>query len=31
MGSDALRGAWQAAGVTDPGTIDVLDAVPVDV
>jgi quinol monooxygenase YgiN len=31
MGSEALRGAWQAAGVTDPGSIDVLDAVPVDV
>jgi quinol monooxygenase YgiN len=29
--SDALRAAWQEAGVTDPGTKDVLDAVPVDV
>jgi len=31
MGSEALRNAWQEAGVTDPGTIDVLDAVPVEV
>ena len=31
MGSEALRSAWQEAGVTDPGTVDVLDAVPVDV
>lgn len=31
MGSEALRNAWQEAGVTDPGSRDVLDAVPVDV
>ncbi|WP_433167147.1 antibiotic biosynthesis monooxygenase family protein [Kribbella sp. CA-247076] len=31
MKSDALRAAWQEAGVTDPGTKDVLDAVSVDV
>lgn len=29
MGSEALREAWHRAGVTDPGSADVLDAVPV--
>lgn len=28
MGSPELRAAWQAAGVTDPGAVSVLDAVP---
>jgi hypothetical protein len=28
MGSDELRRAWQDAGVTDPGTRTILDAVP---
>jgi len=30
MGSPALRAAWREAGVTDPGTVTVLDAVPLD-
>jgi hypothetical protein len=30
MGSDELRRAWQEAGVTDPGTPSVLDAVEAD-
>jgi quinol monooxygenase YgiN len=28
MGSEELRTAWRDAGVTDPGTRTVLDAVP---
>jgi quinol monooxygenase YgiN len=31
MSSDALRAAWQHAGVTDPGSQEVLDEVPVNV
>lgn len=30
MGSEELRAAWRAAGVTDPGTRTVLDAVDID-
>jgi hypothetical protein len=30
MGSKALQDAWRRAGVTDPGTKTVLDAVPLD-
>jgi quinol monooxygenase YgiN len=30
MGSDELRRAWRDAGVPDPGTPSVLDAVEVD-
>jgi quinol monooxygenase YgiN len=30
MASPELRAAWQAAGVTDPGTRTILGAVPVD-
>ncbi|TWF74797.1 quinol monooxygenase YgiN [Pseudonocardia hierapolitana] len=30
MGGDELRAAWRDAGVTDPGTPAILDAVPLD-